>query len=469
MAITVTHAFVSGIADDPKASAAGEVLPSHWNANHVVTGTLRTILTSNINYYISTTGSDSNGGTNSSTDAWATLQHAMNFIAVNLDLSGFTVTVNIGAGTFAGVGLKPCVGAGCVQWIGAGRGTTFITNGPNDLVYNFGESFCANVPLGSLLTAFDQITIAASYSNPNEMLGAVAAYEQSVWLFANNLTQSCVGITFAVPGNTGVGGVISIQNLSAITTFGNIFIQGSGATQGYVFSPFEGAVIFLNGAHHFVAPYDTYTFGVATVTTLSAVDGFSASFTGGPTGGPNINTSFGGSVVAFGMPGDDTQNFMDTTSSFNGAMGLPIVSGPPSLTNIPATNTFKTNTWSFFKDKTNGPRTIAINDGGTIYVAQIGRNINTQTSTNYTLQLFDQDGRVEANNAGANTITVPSSSSVLFPVGTEIRITQIGAGATTVTLASTLVTGHNFGALSGQWGSAVIYKRGADEWVQTSA
>lgn len=34
----VTHAKVSAIADDPTASAAGEVLPSDWNANHVVTG-----------------------------------------------------------------------------------------------------------------------------------------------------------------------------------------------------------------------------------------------------------------------------------------------------------------------------------------------------------------------------------------------------------------------------------------------
>src|SRR6516164_6215894 len=39
MALAVTHAFVSAIADDPAASAAGEVLPqSHWNAPHSLTG-----------------------------------------------------------------------------------------------------------------------------------------------------------------------------------------------------------------------------------------------------------------------------------------------------------------------------------------------------------------------------------------------------------------------------------------------
>lgn len=38
MAVSVTHAFTSAIADDPVAQAAGEVLPSHWNAAHTIVG-----------------------------------------------------------------------------------------------------------------------------------------------------------------------------------------------------------------------------------------------------------------------------------------------------------------------------------------------------------------------------------------------------------------------------------------------
>lgn len=38
MALTVTHAFVSAIADDAAAVAAGEVVPSNWNASHIITG-----------------------------------------------------------------------------------------------------------------------------------------------------------------------------------------------------------------------------------------------------------------------------------------------------------------------------------------------------------------------------------------------------------------------------------------------
>jgi hypothetical protein len=40
MAITVTHTKVSAIADDPAAQAAGQVLPSDWNANHAIAGTV---------------------------------------------------------------------------------------------------------------------------------------------------------------------------------------------------------------------------------------------------------------------------------------------------------------------------------------------------------------------------------------------------------------------------------------------
>ena len=32
----VTHPFVSAISDDPAAAAAGEVVPSNWNANHTL-------------------------------------------------------------------------------------------------------------------------------------------------------------------------------------------------------------------------------------------------------------------------------------------------------------------------------------------------------------------------------------------------------------------------------------------------
>lgn len=40
MVLSVSHNFSCGIADDPASQAAGEILPSHWNDTHAVTGTL---------------------------------------------------------------------------------------------------------------------------------------------------------------------------------------------------------------------------------------------------------------------------------------------------------------------------------------------------------------------------------------------------------------------------------------------
>lgn len=48
MPLSITHQFVSGIIDDPVAAAAGKTLPSHWNAGHVVTGSLSGTQVSNI-------------------------------------------------------------------------------------------------------------------------------------------------------------------------------------------------------------------------------------------------------------------------------------------------------------------------------------------------------------------------------------------------------------------------------------
>jgi len=92
---------------------------------------------------------------------------------------------------------------------------------------------------------------------------------------------------------------------------------------------------------------------------------------------------------------------------------------------------------------------------------------NAQTGTAYTLVLSDSAKNVEMNNASANTLTVPPNSSVAFPVGTSILVTQTGAGQTTVA-AGAGVTINSNGAklkLSGQWAQATLLKRATDTWV----
>ena len=58
--------------------------------------------------------------------------------------------------------------------------------------------------------------------------------------------------------------------------------------------------------------------------------------------------------------------------------------------------------------------------------------INAQTGTTYTTVLTDESKLVTLNNGSAITLTIPANSSVAYPVGTKIDITQLGAGQVTV-------------------------------------
>lgn len=102
-------------------------------------------------------------------------------------------------------------------------------------------------------------------------------------------------------------------------------------------------------------------------------------------------------------------------------------------------------------------------------IAAAGLSINTQTGTSYTLVLTDANGIVEMNNAAANTCTVPPNSSVAFPVGTEIDVVQIGAGATTIAAGAgvTILSGLSGGSLvvPGQYSGVTLYQRVANTWV----
>jgi hypothetical protein len=403
----VTHAFVSGIADDPAAAALGEVLPSHWNASHVG---IRDVLTADTPFYVSATGLDTNSGTLAS--PWLTLQHAVAAIAAGYDLGGKLITLNVGAGTFAGFGTHTFVGGGIFLLKGAGVGLTFITDGPNDGLFNGGECISTFVSQGVDTTIYVVSVTMSSASNsifglfqpgvlqfglPTPYGTGSIALVGTTGLFMVNIaanlvnfgdTENSIG-TVTLSGNC--LGYIQCSGLSEVFLQSTYTISGTPAWSEAFIELFEGAVVNAFPAFS----------GAATGRRFNGVTGavFDA-------GGNGINF-FPGS-----LPGT-----LDASSSYDGFKGP-----------IPG--------------------------------------VNTQTA-NYQLVIGDNQHTVEMNLATANTVTIPPNSTVAFPVGARINVVQVGVGATTF-VAGAGVTIDSYSAslgLLGQWAIGHLYKRGTDEWV----
>ena len=91
--------------------------------------------------------------------------------------------------------------------------------------------------------------------------------------------------------------------------------------------------------------------------------------------------------------------------------------------------------------------------------------IDPETAS-YTLVLAKRDQMVEMNVGSANTLTVPTNSSVAFPVGTRIHVVQTGSGQTTITPASGVTVNGTPGLKTrAQWSAVTLVKRASDTWV----
>lgn len=106
-------------------------------------------------------------------------------------------------------------------------------------------------------------------------------------------------------------------------------------------------------------------------------------------------------------------------------------------------------------------RVTALEDSASVITA------NPQT-TAYTPVLADAGALIEMSSGSALTLTVPSNSSVPFPVGTVIEVARMGTGSVTlvagVGVTLRVPTGSTL-ALRAQYSTAGLRKRATDEWV----
>ena len=93
--------------------------------------------------------------------------------------------------------------------------------------------------------------------------------------------------------------------------------------------------------------------------------------------------------------------------------------------------------------------------GGALYT-------NNQTGTTYSFALTDGGATVTASNAAASTYTLPQTSNVAFPIGTRIKLVNLGAGAVTLVKegAETLIGN----TLLAQYATVMIEKTSATQW-----
>lgn len=411
MTLTITHAFSSPKADNPTAAAAGEILPSHWNQGHVIAGTVgpsvgaRTLLTVNpTNFYVNNlTGSDSNDGLTLGT-AWATLQHFWDTLTSSYDLGGLIAA----QANLAASGTPYTLNAFLSSAIG-GAQINIVGAGSGTTTIN--DALIQTHPMCEI--NFGSVKLADGGSGDclqlYSLMGRVGLLDADV-VFAG--TPAATFAHILVDGNC------------AFIGFEQNFRVSGNATYIFFIASFS-ASFFANCTATFVGtPVVTQTFNV---TGFSQFNSTNMVYSGAVTGS-RFNITGQSVIQSDGtLPGstdgtiDASSCYLVTAPSFGPVIGIFI--GP-----LPG--------------------------------------IDTQTGANYTLALSDINLRVEMNNAGANTLTVPTNASVAFPVGALIKVTQIGAGATTIVGAGG-VTVHNAGVVGGQWSTVTLYKRGTNEWVQT--
>jgi hypothetical protein len=98
--------------------------------------------------------------------------------------------------------------------------------------------------------------------------------------------------------------------------------------------------------------------------------------------------------------------------------------------------------------------------------APLNITLNDQTAS-YTLVITDAYKLVTVSNASANTVTVPPNSSVAFPTGTQITVTSIGTGQTSIVAGSgvTINSADSALKLRVRYSSCTLVKTGTNTWL----
>jgi hypothetical protein len=352
----------------------------------------------------------------------------------------FPITVDTGSGGGGGSG-------GVQSVISSSVGAYVSASGNNVLVSaSIFQVSASSIQLTGSLTSSDIVV----FSNTNnQFTGSLAG--TSSW--ANNAVTAsyilnAVSSSFASTASIAlqVSTSISTQNTQHnvlfVDTTGPGFIQVDG---GLRYNPNQDLLTTTSS-------YANQSLSASFATTASYVlQAVSSSFASTASNTPNaiITASVSLNTITFNKGNGDTFNLtVNTGSGGGGGSGFPFTGDAVITGSLLVSGSGVTITGS-------------LNMMGPIIVP-----FNTQ-SANYTLQLSDAGDIVEINSGSANTVTIPTSSTVNFLIGTQITVVQYGTGQTTFTTGSTNVllrSAGNATKLAAQYAGATLIKRGTDEW-----
>ena len=109
---------------------------------------------------------------------------------------------------------------------------------------------------------------------------------------------------------------------------------------------------------------------------------------------------------------------------------------------------------------------VTVSGTGTIGVA-VGQAVDLDRKTaDYTLGLTDAGKVIEINSGSSENVTIPPNSSVAFPVGTQIVVVRLGAGAVVIVEGSGVTTRSDGdkNKIKSQYSSCVLIKHETNEW-----
>lgn len=350
MSITITHPFVSAIADDPVAAAAGEVVPSNWNAAHTIIGIdspsqiyvtesgtigtklsaiaaasslpattdsivtviggadkllsfqqafqglvlqgLRVVLKANTTIYLSPTGNDSVPYVAMSIgNPWATLNKAWSFICSTFDLAGFTVTIQMADGTYSGLQVGAAVG-----------GLSGTPNGGGNIVFQGNTGDYTKV-------------IISDANNPFAFGAMITSALTFSYLTLNGTGGTNYLINVQAPCVVNIKGTIGCRVVGAyaLSVYGGgaqinligctINFDGSPTYLGAIIAQAGGLISIFNntGLNTFAVPSGTLTIatGFAIAVGAGQIETAAAAFSGSVSG-PRYDVEANGVINTFG-------------------------------------------------------------------------------------------------------------------------------------------------------------------------